>query len=255
MSGEIKDATVVIQGFGNVGYWASKFFEKDQAKIIAVGERDGVIINRNGLNMDNLFEYRKKTGGFIGYPDGEFIADPKKVLEVECDILIPAALERQITSENAHLVKAKVIGEAANGPCTPAGHDILIANGVVVVPDLLLNAGGVTVSYFEWLKNLSHVRFGRMNKKWDEQGKSQLVDLVESVSGRKLSAAEKRTVVHGAEEHELVYSGLEDTMIKACAETRETANEKNIDHRTAALSNAIKKIAIVLEGSGIMFME
>lgn len=160
-----------------------------------------------------------------------------------------------INRENAVRVKAKLIAEAANGPLTPDAHDIITKNGGIVIPDLLCNAGGVTVSYFEWLKNLSHVRFGRMNKRWDEQGKSELVDLVEQLAERRLSAGERHRITHGAEEHEIVYSGLEDTMIIACRETHETSIEKKCDHRNAALSNAISKIAVAYEGSGMIFMK
>lgn len=175
-------------------------------------------------------------------------------METDCDVLIPAALERQIGLRNAANVKAKIIGEAANGPLTPGAHEALEANGKVVIPDLLLNAGGVTVSYFEWLKNLSHVRFGRMNKKWDERARSKVVALVEENAGRALTEAERKAIVHGAEEADLIYSGLEDTMIQACQETRQTAELKKVDFRTAAYINAIQKIAAVYEGSGMLFM-
>jgi glutamate dehydrogenase (NAD(P)+) len=170
-------------------------------------------------------------------------------------VLIPAALEQQIHGLNAPNIKAKLVAEAANGPVTPKAHEILIKKGIVVIPDLLCNAGGVTVSYFEWLKNLSHVRFGRMSKRWDETGKSRLVDLVESISNRRLTAGERKTVIYGASEKDIVYSGLEDTMMSACLETHTTATKKKIDHRMAAFSNAIDKIATSYEESGMMFMK
>ncbi|RKP35485.1 hypothetical protein BJ085DRAFT_43613 [Dimargaris cristalligena] len=253
LPGNVQGMSVVIQGFGNVGYWAAKFFESNGARIIAIGERDCGAFSPKGLDIEKLFQHRNETGSFRDFPDIQIIEDPLQVLELECDVLIPAALERQIGLKNAHKVRAKMVGEAANGPITPGGHDILVQRGIAVVPDLLLNAGGVCVSYFEWLKNLSHVRFGRMNKKWDERGKSQLLALVEQNAGRHLTESERRQLIHGAEEHELVYSGLEDTMIDACAETRATANELKTDYRTAALSNAIRKIATVYEGSGTLF--
>ncbi|KAJ1655417.1 NADP-dependent glutamate dehydrogenase [Dispira simplex] len=253
LPGTIDGLRVIIQGFGNVGYWAAKFFESNGAKVIGIGERDCAALSPDGIDVNKLFEYRKETGSFRGYPGIQILEDPLAILEQECDVLIPAALERQIGLRNAHKVKAKLVGEAANGPITVGAHDVLEGRGVGVVPDLLLNAGGVVVSYFEWLKNLSHVRFGRMNKKWDERGKSQLLALVEQNAGRHLTESERRQLIHGAEEHELVYSGLEDTMIDACAETRVTANELNLDYRTAALSNAIRKIATVYEGSGTIF--
>ncbi|OZJ02616.1 Glutamate dehydrogenase, mitochondrial [Bifiguratus adelaidae] len=247
LSARIDGTKVVIQGFGNVGYWAAKFFENNGAKIVGIGERDCSVYNPEGINVQEIFSHLKEKGSFRGYKDVKIIDEPAKILETECDVLIPAALERQIGLRNVHKLKAKLIGEAANGPLTPGAHEVLVAKGVPVIPDLLLNSGGVTVSYFEWLKNLSHVRFGRMNKKWDESGKAKLVGLVEASAGRKLTEVERRQIVHGAEEHELVYSGLEDTMMLACEETRVTANERNTDYRTAALINAIQKIATVYE--------
>jgi glutamate dehydrogenase (NAD(P)+) len=253
LSGKMEGTTVVIQGFGNVGYWAAKFFQANGAKVIGVGERECAIYDPNGFDVEALFQHRQEHKTFEGYSHGTIIADPLKVLELECDVLIPAALERQIGLVNADKIKAKVVGEAANGPITPAAHDVLTKNGVIVVPDLLLNAGGVCVSYFEWLKNLSHVRFGRMNKKWEEQGKSKLLALVESEIGRSLNETERKQIVHGAEEQDLVYSGLEDTMIQACRETKNTANKLGCDFRTAAFVNAIHKIALVNQQSGAIF--
>ncbi|ORX89602.1 mitochondrial glutamate dehydrogenase [Basidiobolus meristosporus CBS 931.73] len=211
LTGDIEGKTVSLQGFGNVSFYAAKFFIANGAKVVAC-------VRQQVLRLQQ---------GRLGYREAW------RALEVECDILVPSALERQIGLKNVHNIKAK---------------------GVVIVPDLLANAGGVCVSYFEWLKNVSHVRFGRMNKKWEEQGKERLLALVEEQAGRKLSESERQQVIHGAEEHELVYSGLEDTMIKACEETRITAEEfGNIDYRTAAIANAIRKIASCLEGTGVMF--
>ncbi|KAG0228796.1 glutamate dehydrogenase [Actinomortierella wolfii] len=254
LNGDIKDKSVIVQGFGNVGYWAAKFFENNGAKIIGIAEHDVAAFDPNGLNIEAIFKHRSETGSFRGFNCAEIVENPISIMERECDILIPAALERQIGMKNVKRIKAKVIGEAANGPITPEAHDYLVANGKVVIPDLLLNAGGVTVSYFEWLKNLSHVRFGRMSRKWEESGKSKLLSLVEQNAGRQLTPQERRAVIHGAEEHELVYSGLEDTMIGACEETRATAALKKTDFRTAAMINAIQKIATVTEQSGKMFI-
>ncbi|KAJ2258311.1 NADP-dependent glutamate dehydrogenase [Coemansia sp. RSA 454] len=251
--GKIQDTTVIVQGFGNVGYWASKFFESNGAKIIGIVEHDVAAYNPSGINVEQLSLWRKEHGTFRGFPDAQIISEPMTVLEAECDVLIPAALERQIGLRNAHRIRAKLIGEAANGPVTPGADEVLRTNGKVIIPDLLLNAGGVCVSYFEWAKNLSHLRFGRMNKRWDERSKEQLLALVEGNAGRELSEVERRQLIHGAEEHELVYSGLEDTMIVACNETRQTALEKNIDYRTAAMANSINKIAASLAGSGSIF--
>ncbi|ORZ01475.1 hypothetical protein BCR43DRAFT_561701 [Syncephalastrum racemosum] len=255
LSGKIKDTRVVIQGFGNVGYYAAKFFENNGATIVGIGEWNGSIYDPNGLDVEKLYKHHRDTGSFRGYSEkAQLLDDSAQILEVDCDVLIPAALERQIGLRNCRNIKAKIIGEAANGPVTPAAHEHLEKSGHVVVPDLLLNAGGVTVSYFEWLKNLSHVRFGRMNKKWDESVRTKILTVVEENAGRTLTEAERRQLVHGAEEADLIYSGLEDTMISACEETRQTANLKNVDYRTAAFINAIQKIAAVYEGSGMIFM-
>ena len=167
-----------------MGYWAARFFEQHGAKIVGVIERDAAVIKKNGLDVQSLFDFKKSTGGFVGYnnqhTDSQVITDnPAQALEFDCDILIPAALERQITTTNVSRIRAKLIGEGANGPITPGAHEYLVKNNVVIIPDMLLNAGGVTVSYFEWLKNLSHVRFGRMNKRWDERGRKSLLSLVE----------------------------------------------------------------------------
>ncbi|KAG0072482.1 glutamate dehydrogenase [Linnemannia elongata] len=254
LDGNIAGKTVIVQGFGNVGYWAAKFFQNNGAKIIGIGEHDVSAYDPNGIDIEAIFKHRAENGTFRGFGNAEIIDGSIKVMERECDILIPAALERQIGLKNVKNIKAKIIGEAANGPITPDAHDYLVSQGKVVIPDLLLNAGGVTVSYFEWLKNLSHVRFGRMSRKWEEAGKSKLLTLVEENAGRQLTPQERRAVIHGAEEHELVYSGLEDTMIGACEETRATAALKNTDFRTAALVNAIQKISTVTTQSGQMFL-
>ncbi|CAG8448095.1 15565_t:CDS:10 [Acaulospora colombiana] len=254
LSGNIKDTSFVIQGFGKVGYWAAKFLEINGGRVVGVGERDCGVYNADGIKVDELFEYHKANRSFRGFPNVDILEDPLKILEVECDVLIPAALERQIGLKNADYIKAKIIGEAANGPITPGANDIMLNKGIRIIPDLLLNAGGVTVSYFEWLKNLSHMRFGRMTRKWDELGKTKLVELIETIIEQKVSDLEKMHIIHGAEEVDLVYSGLEDTMMGACKETRITALKRKTDYRTAAFINAIEKIATAYEGSGMMLM-
>jgi len=250
----IRGKRIIIQGYGNVGYWAAKFFSEAGAKIVAVAELNGAAYNPDGLDVEALLKYKLQKGTFMEFPGAKSIADSAAALELDCDILIPAALEKQIHVGNAHKIKAKIIGEAANGPMTPRGDEILLAKGnVVIIPDLLLNAGGVTVSYFEWLKNLSHVRFGRLNKKWEESSKRMLLDFIESTVNKKLSDSERNLVIHGADEVDIVRSGLDDTMTNACAETRKSAMEKNTDYRTAALYNAIMKIKAVYESSGNLF--
>lgn len=256
LSAGIKGKTVVVQGFGNVGYWACRFFSENGAKVIAVCEKESMVVNNQGINIESLFEHRKATGTFVGYADGTVSTEnPTKGLELECDILIPAALERQITRKNMKNIKAKIIGEGANGPLTFDAHQYLTEKNVVIIPDLLLNAGGVVVSYFEWLKNLQHVRFGRMNKRWETRGRTSLLEHLENRIGRSLSDVERSLIVDGASERDLVYSGLEDTMIVAVNETVKTSKEKDTDYRYAAYLNSLLKIADSYLTSGIMFMK
>ena len=166
-------------------------------------------------------------------------------MEFECDILVPAALENQITADNAHNIKAKIIAEAANGPTTSLAEEILLGRGKLIIPDLYLNAGGVTVSYFEWLKNLSHMRFGRMEKRFNQNAFSNLVDLVERQTGKTIGEKERSVLVKGADEIDLVRSGLEETMITAYYQMREIRKRKKKveDLRTAAFVSAIGKIS------------
>lgn len=222
------NAKVIIQGFGNVGSWAAHFFAEHGAKIVGVIEKDGAVYAPEGVDVGGLKDFLAKNGTIKGFSAKGvvFITNPMDVFERECDILIPAAMEQQIHEGNASRIKAKIVVEAANGPTTPSASRILDSRGIVVLPDLLVNAGGVVVSYFEWLKNLSHVRFGRMNKRWEEYSKSKMLDIIEQALGKPISPHLKELAVHGPEEHHIVYSGLEDTMIAACRETRMTALAK-----------------------------
>jgi len=244
---------VVVQGFGNVGFWAAKFFHQAGAKVIGIAEHNGAVFNKDGIDPDALLTYKQEKGTLIGFPGSTAIRNSIEALFLECDILIPAASEQQLHKGNVRQIKAKVIAEAANGPVTPAAEEYLLSQHKMIIPDLLLNAGGVTVSYFEWLKNLSHVRFGRINRKWEEHGKKQLVEFVEKQMGRSLTDDARSAIVAGADEEKLVHSGLEDTMINAVSETRTTARAKKVDFRTAAYVNAINKIAATTKGSGVMF--
>lgn len=257
LTGDLKELRVAVQGFGNVGSWTAHFFAKHGAKIIGIGERDCALFNPDGLDIQSLTEHFNSTGSLRGYSsNGTVILEGSKaVLELACDVLIPAAIEHQITSENAHQIKAKIIAEAANGPTTPLANEYLIKKGVVVLPDMLVNAGGVVVSYFEWLKNLSHVRFGRMNKRWEEYSKASILDVVEELFGKKLDAKLRQLATVGPEEHQLVYSGLEDTVINACAEVRKVALELKLDIRTAAMHTSIRKVASVTDTAGMIFMK
>lgn len=253
LSTGIEGKKVVVQGLGNVGYHAAKFIQEAGGQLVALAEYDGAIYNEKGLDIDDVQRHRKETGSIVDYPKARNFASGGDALEYECDILIPAALEGQITADNAPKVKAKIIAEAANGPVTAEAEEILRSRGMVIIPDVYLNAGGVTVSYFEWLKNLSHVRFGRMSKRFDESSHAAMLDAVEKATGRSLSVTERDTVIRGAEEIDLVNSGLEETMYTAYDAVRETmlSSDGIMDLRTAAFVGAINKIAVSYMQLGI----
>ncbi len=253
MSVGVEGKRVVVQGLGNVGYHSAKFFQDAGAIIIGLAEYEGSIMNDKGLDVDAVFNHRKATGSILNFPGATNFAKNTDALEMECDILIPAALENVIDGENAPRVKAKLIGEAANGPLTPDADDVFAKKGIIVVPDMYLNAGGVTVSYFEWLKNLSHVRYGRMEKRFNENMNTQIVNQMESLSGKKMSEKDKEYIVHGADEVDLVYSGLEETMISATHEIMNAwkANPEIPDMRTAAYVVAINKVGTSYAELGI----
>jgi glutamate dehydrogenase (NAD(P)+) len=249
----IEGKTVVVQGLGNVGYHAAKFFREGGAKVIALAEYEGAIMNPAGLNEEDVFQHRKKTGSILNFPGATNIAKSTDALEVECDILIPAALENVINGENAPRIKTKIIGEAANGPLTPEADEEFIKRGILVVPDMYLNAGGVTVSYFEWLKNLSHVRYGRMEKRFTEDMNSKILGQIEGLTGKKVETKERDMIMHGADEVDLVRSGLEETMITATKEIMDCwkSNPTIPDMRTAAYVVAINKVGTSYAELGI----
>ena len=241
----IEGKTVVVQGLGNVGYHSAKFFRENGAIVVGLAEYEGAIYKADGLNEEEVFQHRKATGSILNFPGATNLAKNTDALELECDILIPAALENVINGDNAPRVKAKIIGEAANGPCTPEADEIFTKKGILCVPDMYLNAGGVTVSYFEWLKNLSHVRYGRMEKRFTENLNSHILGQIEEMSGKKVSEKEREFIMHGPEEVDLVHSGLEETMIAATREIMDiwTNNPAIPDMRTAAYVSAINKVA------------
>jgi len=248
----VKDKKVIVQGLGNVGYHAAKYFSEAGSKLVGIAEYEGGVYNANGLDLEALVAHRKSTGSILNFPGATNVTNSAEVLEMECDILIPAALENVINADNADRIKAKIIGEAANGPLTPEADVILNAKGVIIVPDMYLNAGGVTVSYFEWLKNLSHVRYGRLEKRFSENQSGTILESVEALTGKKVSDIERKQIMHGPDEVDLVYSGLEDTMIGSFQEIRETMISLNIpDLRTAAFVTAINKIGVSYEELGI----
>ncbi len=246
LSGGLAGKRIIVQGLGNVGYHAAKFLqEEDDAKIIAIIEYDGVISNEDGLNVEAVYSHKTEHGSFKNFSGGKFSSDNSGALEMACDILIPAALESQITKENANRIQAKMIVEAANGPVSFDADKILKQKGVVIMPDIYVNAGGVTVSYFEWIRNLSHIRFGRMERRYDELRGNEYANLLEEATGAKLSESTRSMMVRGASELDLVRSGLDDTMRLAYQAMHESlhSNDKIDDLRTAAFVIAIKKIS------------
>lgn len=248
----IKNKTVIVQGLGNVGYHAAKYFHQNGAKIVGLAEYEGAIYNADGLDVEAVVAHRKSTGSILNYPNAQNLEDSYKALEMPCDILIPAALEAVINKENAPNIQAKIIGEAANGPLTPDADEILNKKGILIIPDIYLNAGGVTVSYFEWLKNLSHVRYGRLEKRFSENTYAEIGKMVETMTGKEMSQKE-RNILKGPDEVDLIYSGLEDTMIGSYQEIRDIyINTPGVeDMRTAAFICAINKVGVAYEELGI----
>jgi glutamate dehydrogenase (NAD(P)+) len=249
----IEGKRVVVQGLGNVGYYAAKFLCEAGAILVGLAEYEGAISNPKGLDLDAVMEHRKATRSILDFSGAQNLARSSDALELDCDILVPAALENQITGENAPRVKAKIIAEGANGPATAEASTILEQKGVLVIPDMYLNAGGVTVSYFEWLKNLEHVRFGRMEKRWEEVSARKLLKAIETRTGRGFTPEEALEVTAGASEEDLVNSGLEETMIAAYRQMREAKARHGgkPDLRTAAFIRAIDKIVTTYAQMGI----
>jgi glutamate dehydrogenase (NAD(P)+) len=249
----VEGKRVIVQGMGNVGYHAAKFFREGGAKVICLAEHDGAVYNEDGLNEEEVIQHKKKTGSIKNFPGAKNIASSNEALEMDCDILIPAALENVINGENAVRIKAKIIGEGANGPLTPDADEVFIKKGTLVVPDMYLNAGGVTVSYFEWLKNLSHVRYGRMEKRFTENLNAHILGTIEDLTTKKVNNREREFILHGPDEVDLVYSGLEETMIAATNEIMNCwkSNPQIPDMRTAAYVVAINKVATSYAELGI----
>jgi len=259
LSGTLDEKRIIVQGLGNVGYHAAKFLsEEDGSLITAVIERDGGVSNPAGLDIEALREHIVQTGGVRDFPGATFTEEGAALLEAECDILIPAALEGVIHMGNAARIDAPLIIEAANGPITAGADEILRKKGTVIIPDMYANAGGVTVSYFEWVKNLSHIRFGRMNRRNEEAHALLLVEELERLSadrdlGWELSPDFKRRFLQGADELALVRSGLDDTMRTAYQSMREVWQERDDVHdlRTAAYIVAIGRVAASYRAKGL----
>jgi len=237
---------VIVQGLGNVGYWAARFLMEAGARVMAVVEYNGAVRNDQGLDIVALDAWRKAHGTLLGFPGATDIPNAMTAMELPCDILIPAALEHQLTAENAPRIQAKIIAEAANGPTTPEAEAVFAEKGILVLPDVWLNAGGVIVSYFEWLKNLSHVRFGRMQKRHEEETLRKLLRAIEDKTGQRFTEAESQALADGADEEDLVASGLAESMIVAyrqLAEVHRRIDDPGVTLRTAAMVSAIDKVA------------
>lgn len=250
LSAGLQGKTFIVQGYGNVGYWASKFLVEDGAKLIGVVEWDGSIYDENGIDPEKLNNYKKEKGTIHGFGAQNFKDD--SVFFKECDFLIPAAKEKAIHKENADLIKCKILAEAANGPTTRNAEKILISKNIMIWPDILLNAGGVTVSYFEWLKNLEHVRPGRLIRRWEEKGRYNLLNIIAEKTGinQELSI-EQRLSLRGPQELDIVYSGLEEIMCTAVQETIYTSEKLQVPYRTATYVNALNKLHVSYHDAGI----
>jgi glutamate dehydrogenase (NAD(P)+) len=247
----VEGKTFIVQGLGNVGYHASKYMTEAGALLVGVAEREGSIYKKDGIDLESLMAYRNETGSIMDFEGATNLPDKSTVLTETADILIPAALENQINEENAKDVKVKVLAEAANGPTSAEAHEILKEKGVLIIPDAYLNAGGVVVSYFEWLKNLQHVRFGRIEKRFDEDALRNVLEAVENLSSIKFSDMERLNLTQGAGEFELMKSGLEETMVTAYNEILEARSEYHVDLRTASFIVAINKVGTIYEQMGI----
>jgi len=246
LDGGLEDKRIIVQGLGNVGYHAAKFLsEEDGAKIVAVIVRDGAIYNPEGIHVEEAYYHRCSHGGLKGFAGGRFIEDGPSAMELECDILIPAAIEGAITESNAPNIRAKLIAEGANGPVTFEADRILRSRGITILPDAYVNAGGVVVSYFEWIRNLAHMRFGRIERRLDEARGRNVVRALEEISDKKVPEWISGALSRGADELDLVRSGLEDSMRQALQEIIDIRGRKPEieDYRTAAYVIALQKLA------------
>ena len=236
---------VVVQGVGNVGYHAAKFCREQGARVVALAALEGAVLDPEGLDEDAVVEFRTRTGSILGYPGATSLPRSADALEIDCDVLIPAALENQLTGDNAPRIKARIVIEGANGPTTPEADEIFRKKGTLVIPDLYANAGGVVVSYFEWLKNLSHVRFGRLERRHRAAFHERLLLAIEQATGKTFTDAERAMLVEAPGELSIVNSALEETMVTAHQEIRDARQRLPAaqDLRTAAFLTAINKVA------------
>jgi len=252
LSGTLSGKRIVVQGLGNVGYHAAHFLSReDDAIVVGVLERDGAVIDDAGINIEKLQAHIQENGGVKGYQG--FVPDATSALEMDCDIMIPAALEGVITAENANRIKANIIIEAANGPITFSANEILRERNCLIIPDLYANAGGVTVSYFEWVKNLGHIRFGRLQRRAHERQTLNMVEGIEKMVGAKFPEDKLEKIIEGPTELDLVRSGLEDVMREGYAviSAKWHSDERIPDLRIAAMMIAIERIQDSYESLGI----
>ncbi len=252
LSGGLEGKRVIVQGLGNVGYHAAQFLsQEDDAKIIAVLERDGAVVNPEGIDIDGLHLYIHRHGGVEGYKG--FTDNSANVLAMDCDVFIPAAMEGVIHKDNANEIKANIIIEAANGPVTYSADKILRDRGCLIIPDLYANAGGVTVSYFEWVKNLSHIRFGRMQRREHERQTRDMVSAIEELVGKPFPQAKLAQIIEGPTELDLVRSGLDDVMREGYQIMSEKwhSDSRIPDLRTAAMIIALERIKDSYDSLGI----
>ena len=252
LTGSLSGKRIVVQGLGNVGYHAAQFLsQEDDAVIVGVMERDGAVIDENGIDIDGLHKHIHDNGGVKGFKG--YTPDSNSVLTMDCDIFIPAAMEGVITSDNADQIKAKIIAEAANGPVTFSANKILRDRNCLIIPDLYANAGGVTVSYFEWVKNLGHIRFGRMQRRQHERQTNEMVSAIEEMVGLPFPKDKLAKIIEGPTELDLVRSGLDDVMREGYQVISEKWNGDNRipDLRTAAMMIAIERIRDSYSSLGI----
>jgi len=243
LKNELKDNEIIVQGFGNVGSNLAKhLYNRDNAKIIAIGEFDGYLYNKKGIDINALIEFFQKNKSINNPKLGEFKNKPSELLELDCDILIPAALENAITVDNVDKIKTKLIIEAANGPVSFEADQKLFEKGVMIIPDIYVNAGGVVVSYFEWVKDISHIRFGRVEKRFQEQKILDIIDLIDKKTNTKTDFNTIKKIIHGADEEDLAFSGLEDSMRNAFIEIYNAKKQIKKSFRDSAYYVSLKKI-------------